>query len=257
MEIVDTNRAFPYFIIILITGFIIFYLKKDYFKKPIKRTTATDVIKSMHKRFKKKGVSSRSPKVRGERKVLVRRGPIDVKHEAEKNQILTFLISNSLYPADSVSIIKDVTKVISRPVYITVNKPYYALIKTLKSEGIDIQGFYFIDASSGDSDDESKSKGENFEKIEPANMTEMLLTIEKCLQTKRYDGVIFDSISTLLAYQDEDMVIRFAHSLINKLRNSGVKGIFLCAKDDLKTSLLKNLNMLADYSVDIEIRGSK
>jgi hypothetical protein len=36
-EIGDKNKAFLYFFIILITGFIIFYLNRDYFKKLIKR----------------------------------------------------------------------------------------------------------------------------------------------------------------------------------------------------------------------------
>ncbi|MBN2330943.1 MAG: hypothetical protein JXC85_03940 [Candidatus Aenigmarchaeota archaeon] len=167
------------------------------------------------------------------------------------------MISNSRYPTDSVSIIKDVTKVISRPVYVTVNKPYYALIKTLEGVGMDIQGFYFIDASSGNPYDKSKSNGENFESIESANMTDIMLAIEKCLQTKRFDGVIFDSISTLLTCHDEEVVIRFTHSLINKVRKNNVKGIFLCTKDDMNTSLMKNLNMLADSNVDTERRGGK
>ena len=51
------------------------------------------------------------------------------------------------------------------------------------------------------------------------------------------------------------MMAWLAHSLINKLREVNVKGIFLCTKEDLKTNLMKNLNMLADYSVDIEKKG--
>jgi hypothetical protein len=62
-------------------------------------------------------------------------------------------------------------------------------------------------------------------------------------------------MSTLLAYHGEEVVIRFAHSLVSKLRKYNVKGIFLCTKEDTNTSLMKNLNMLADYSVDIEKRG--
>jgi CBS domain-containing protein len=215
--------------------------------------TTTDIITGMDKQFEEEGVSSNSLTAYRDLKVLVRRHSIDVKRETEKNQILTFLISNSLYPTDSISIIKAVTGAISKPVFVTINKPYFSLVKMLKAKGIDPAVFYFIDASSSD---DATSKGKNYEKIDPANMTELLLIIEKCLQTNNYDGLIFDSISTLLAYQEEEMVIRFARSLIGKLRKTKVKGIFLCAKDDLKTSLMKNLNMLADYSVDIEKSGN-
>jgi hypothetical protein len=256
-EIADENIIFLYSLIttlaIGMTGSIIFYSRKGYFGKPVKRTAAKGKDRRLKK--EKKSASPGLPPARRNREVPAIGGPMDVRQKAEKNQILAFLISNSRYPTDSVSIIKDVTKVISRPVYVTVNKPYYALIKTLEGEGIDIQGFYFIDASSGYPEDESKD--ENFEKIKSADMTDIMLTIEKCLQTKRFDGVIFDSISTLLTCHDEDMVIRFTHSLINKLRKNNVKGIFMCTKEDMNTSLMKNLNMLADSSIDTERKGRK
>ncbi len=242
-------------LVIGIVGSFLFYSKKGYFGNPIKRITATGIIKRKGKLQGEKIVSSGLPPTSRNREVPAMEGPTDVMQKAEKNQILAFLISNSRYPTDSVSIIKDVTKVISRPVYVTVNKPYYALIKTLEGEGIDIHGFHFIDASSGNSD--SESNGENFEKIGSANMTDIMLTIEKCLQTKQFDGVIFDSISTLLNCHDEEMVIRFTHSLINKLRKNNVKGIFMCTKEDMNTSLMKNLNMLTDSSIDTERRNMK
>jgi len=44
-EIVDKYRVFVYFIIALIISFIIFYLKKDYFKKLIKRNLSKRMAK--------------------------------------------------------------------------------------------------------------------------------------------------------------------------------------------------------------------
>jgi CBS-domain-containing membrane protein len=212
--------------------------------------TTTDIITAMEKDFKEEGVSLESYR---NLKVLVRRHSIDLKKEAEKNHIMTFLISNALYPEDSISIIKAVTKVIPKIVYVTVNKPYFSIIETLKSKGINTDGLYFIDASSEEGD---VSKGENYEKVKsPSDITEIMLSVGKCLEGKKFAGLIFDSVSTLLAYQDEEIVIRFVHSLVNKLRKFNVKGVFLCIKEDIKTSLMKNLNMLADYSVDIEKRG--
>ncbi|MCK5548335.1 MAG: CBS domain-containing protein, partial [Thermoplasmata archaeon] len=212
--------------------------------------TTTDIITSMDKEFKEEGVTLDSYR---DLKVLVRRHSINLKSETQNNQVLTFLIPNSLYPMDSISIIKAVSKAIPKLLYVTVNKPYFSLVETLKNKGVKTDEFYFIDASSGDT---GTPKGKNFEKVSgQSDMTEIMVAIEKNLKTKRYSGVVFDSISTLLAYQNEEMVIRFAHSLINKLREMNVKGIFLCTKEDLKTNLMKNLNMLADYSVDIEKKG--
>jgi hypothetical protein len=212
--------------------------------------TTTDIITGLDRDSKEEGISLDSFR---DLKVLVRRHTINLEREIEKNQILTFLITNSLYPMDSLSIIKAVSRTIHKILYVTVNKPHFSITETFKNNGIRAGGFYFIDASSGDV---AVKNGKNFEKISgQSNLTEIVVAIEKSLKEKNFEGLIFDSISTLLAYQDEEMVIRFAHSLINKLRETDTKGIFLCIKEDLKTSLMKNLNMLADYSVDIEKGG--
>ena len=212
--------------------------------------TTTDIITSMNEEMEKEGVKLDSYR---DLKVLVRRHAIDLKIEMEKNQILTFVIPNSLYPSDSVSIIKAVSEVVPQCIFVTVNKPHYSLTATLKKKGINTDGFYFIDASSEEGE---TGKGENYERMKsPADMTEIMLAVEKALQKKKFFGLLFDSVSTLLTYQSEEMVTRFTHSLINKLRKYEVKGIFLCTKEDMKTTMMKNLNMLADYSVDIEKRG--
>ncbi len=212
--------------------------------------TTTDIITAMNERMKQEDIKLNSYR---DLKVLVRRHAIDLKIEMEKNQILTFVIPNALYPSDSVSIIKAVSEVVPMCIFVTVNKPYFSITETLEKKGINTEGFYFIDASSEEGENGS---GKNFEKVKsPADMTEIMLAVEKALQKKKFFGLVFDSVSTLLTYQSEDMVTRFTHSLVNKLRKYDVKGIFLCTKEDMKTSMMKNLNMLADYSVDIEKRS--
>jgi hypothetical protein len=208
--------------------------------------TTTDIITAMHDELKE-GVSLDSYR---DLKVLVRRHSIDLKGETKKNQVLTFLMSNSLFPMDSLAVVKAVTRAIKNIIYVTVNKPYFSIIDTLKKKGVKTENMYFIDASSEEGE---VTKGSNFEKLSgPSDMTEILLAVDRCLKSKKYDGLIFDSMSTLLTYHDEELVTRFARNLVNKLRNTTAKGIFFCTKEDMKTSLMKNLNMLADYSADID-----
>ena len=212
--------------------------------------TTTDIITAMDDEMKGDGTSLESYR---DLKVLVRRHAIDLKRETEKNQVLTFVMPNSLYPSDSLSIIKAVTEIAPKNVFVTINKPYFSIVKNLNENGVETEGLYFIDASSQEGD---ATKGENYERIKSAgDLTEIMLSVGKVLKKGEYYALIFDSLSTLLAYHGEEMVIRFSHSLVNKLRKHGVKGIFLCTKEDMNTSLMKNLNMLADYSVDIEKKG--
>ena len=212
--------------------------------------TTTDIITAMDDEMKGDGASLNSYR---DLKVLVRRHAIDLKRETEKNQVLTFVMPNSLYPSDSLSIIKAVTEIAPKNIFVTVNKPYFSIIENLKANGVDTEGLYFIDASGQEGE---ATKGDNYEKIKSAgDITEIMLSVGKHLRNGEYYALIFDSVSTLLAYHGEEIVIRFSHSLVNKLRKHGVKGIFLCTKEDMNTSLMKNLNMLADYSVDIEKKG--
>ncbi|UCD02923.1 MAG: CBS domain-containing protein [Candidatus Aenigmatarchaeota archaeon] len=212
--------------------------------------TTTDIITAMNEGMNKEDVKLGSYR---DLKVLVRRHAIELKTEIEKNQMLTFVIPNSLYPSDSVSIMKAVSETVPKFIFVTVNKPYFSLLQTLKKHDIPTEGMYFIDASSEEGEPQS---GKNFEKIRtPADITEIMIAVDKALKTKKYFGLVFDSVSTLLTYHSEEIVSKFLHSLINKLRKHEVKGIFLCTKEDIKTSMMKNLNMLADYSVDIEKRG--
>ena len=211
--------------------------------------TTTDIIATVSEELGSDESSPVSLSSYRDLKVVVHRHAIDLKREVEKNQILTFVIPNELYPVDSISIIKAVTSVVPKTVFVTVNKPYFSIVKNLKSKGIKTDGLYFIDASTEEKD---HGEGENFEKIRsPSDITDIMLAVGKCLQDKKYKALVFDSVSTLLTYHNEAMVSRFTHSLINKLRKYDVKGVFLCTKEDMNTNLMKNLNMLADYSVDI------
>ncbi len=211
--------------------------------------TTTDIITSMDDNLQKEDIKLESYR---DLKVLVRRHAIDLKREIDKNKILTFIIPNALYPTDSLSIIKAASEAVPKCIFVTVNKPYYSLIENLKKNNINTDGFFFIDAS----EEGEAVSGENFEKIKnPSDITELMLSIEKALQSRKHFGLIFDSVSTLLTYHKEDMISRFAHKLVNKLRKHNVKGIIICTKEDTDTELMKNLNMIADYSVDIEKRG--
>jgi hypothetical protein len=89
-EIADENIIFLYslttILVIVIISSIIFYSRKGCFGKPIKRMTATGIIKSKGKRQGKKSASSSLPPTRRNRKVPAGGGPMDVRQKAKKNR---------------------------------------------------------------------------------------------------------------------------------------------------------------------------
>jgi len=55
------------------------------------------------------------------------------------------------------------------------------------------------------------------------------------------------SIMVLNKYAMEDMnFVKYVHNIVSQVRLSGMKGLFLCAKEDLNEKTMDDLKMFAD-----------
>jgi hypothetical protein len=173
---------------------------------------------------------------------------IDIKKEIEDNQIIVFVISNELYIERLISLIKILTKM-GKILYVTINKPYSTLMDNFQKNAIPKDQFFFIDAIT-----RTVKKPEPIKNVEfissPSALTELSLSISTTLEKQKFYSVLFDSLSTLLIYQEPLMVIKFAHSAISMLRTAGVKVILTVLSGDISSDLIKDLNMFADKVVD-------
>jgi archaellum biogenesis ATPase FlaH len=71
------------------------------------------------------------------------------------------------------------------------------------------------------------------------------------LESKKPEVTVFDSLSTLLVYEDPSVVTRFVHSIISVFRSMGSKSVLISLKDDVKTELVKDLGMFVDKVVEM------
>ena len=61
--------------------------------------------------------------------------------------------------------------------------------------------------------------------------------------------MLFDSLSTLLIYNNKETVTKFTRTIIGKLKKAGMGGIFTALKGDTEKGLLKEMGMFVDEVV--------
>ena len=171
--------------------------------------------------------------------------------EITSNRIIIFLVPNKTYQVELLHITKSAADKFGRVLYISLNKPAESIIKILKEIDIDTEKFLFIDAVN------KKVKSEiayhNTVLINsPENFKKFSIELNRTLEKEKFECVIFDSLSTMLLYQDAYVVTRFTHDLIAKLMIANVNGEFICLSEDINSVLLKDISMFADKVIDLD-----
>ena len=137
--------------------------------------------------------------------------------------------------------------------YITLNRASDFLEETLKKEKIDAEKIFFVDAISSGSGKATKYK-ENVLYVEsPRNLTGLSVAIDDAYKKleEKPQFLIFDSISTLLIYNDINAVERFIHLIIGKLRDWKIKGVLLMVKSEEHKGVVNSLSQFCDRILEI------
>lgn len=173
---------------------------------------------------------------------------INIRKEIKENDVVLFIIPNEQYASKLTEIVKAVAADTEKTFYISLNKPYPALVSMMKKNSIDPNKFYFIDAIT-----QTVKSAEPTEKCtyisSPSALTELGLEIGNATSKKKIGNTLFDSLSTLLVYETGASVIKFVHSTISRLRVIGCKAVLTCLTEDTDSALVKDLHMFADKVV--------
>ncbi|MCR4368874.1 MAG: hypothetical protein NUV67_03130, partial [archaeon] len=134
----------------------------------------------------------------------------------------------------------------SKIIYVNLNELYTPLINHLKGLGIDPQKFFFVDAITMTSDKEATLHDNCIFVSSPNALIELSLAISQSLHSQEADAILFDSLSTLLIYENESTVTKFVHSLIGKIKASGLDAYFTALEGDSQSEAIKDLSMFVD-----------
>jgi len=168
---------------------------------------------------------------------------VDIQKELKENPILLSVFSSEYYSKLMINLLQNLEN--GKICYVTLNRPTDSLIRRFELNKISTKNIFFIDAIT-----RSISGDKEFDKgilvSSPSALTELSIAISEVQKTKKFDMLIFDSLSTLKIYSNENTAIRFTSDLINKLRSKKDKGIFTCLEGDVKTNLIEQSSVYVD-----------
>lgn len=119
------------------------------------------------------------------------------------------------------------------------------LTKNLAKGKVDCTKILFIDGISKSAG--QKVSDENCICVESAGaLTRISIVVNKAIKTGKFDGLLFDSLSTLLIYNKKEVVVRFVQSLVNTLKKHKMTGVFTLLKGDADKGLLKEVGLFVD-----------
>lgn len=132
-------------------------------------------------------------------------------------------------------------------IFVTMNKSGNSLIEMLKEHGVDCSSLFIVDViSKGESEKELPVKNISFVDS-PQDLTEIQTEInefvEKLPSGERF--FILDSLSTMLIYNAEKTVERFAHRLSEMLRSQGFQSVFIIM-DETRPEVINVLSQFCD-----------
>lgn len=173
---------------------------------------------------------------------------MDMKAELASGQIILMVTSKSKY-LSVVGDIHDGLSGLGTLGYVTVNKPYATICKDLEKKGINPKEVFFVDAITATVQAPPIVNNCYFV-ASPTSLTDLSLSFSSLASENNCEIIFFDTISTLMVYQDIGTVIKFVHNLITKIRVLGKKLVFLAFKEDSE-ELIKDLNMFVDKVIEL------
>lgn len=172
----------------------------------------------------------------------------------ESNGLKDFIILITLdaksYQKTCIDLVKFLVNEQNVPgVYVTLNKPFDIMQRTLANSSIDTRIIIFIDAASRT----DVKKVENCLYIgTPEKLSDLSVAMDQAVKAlpKTEKFLIFDSLNTLSIFNKQGTVARFLHFLTAKMREWKVKGIIITIGRETEQSLLDELTQFSDSRID-------
>ena len=155
------------------------------------------------------------------------------------------------YQKINLEIVKNLTKELNIPgVYVTLNKPYLTMKDIFKKAGIDVRLIIFIDAAT--KVEEQKKEKDCLFIGNPENLSDISIAMDQAVRALPKDKFLFfDSLNTLLIYNEVPTVLKFIHFLASKMRVWKVKGIIISLEKKRNKELIDELSQFCDIKLDL------
>ncbi|MBS3102729.1 hypothetical protein J4458_04765 [Candidatus Woesearchaeota archaeon] len=169
-----------------------------------------------------------------------------------RDYVVLVIVDAKKYQQTNVELIKFLVKEQKIPgVYVTLNKPYEAILRTFEDNDIDTRLIIFIDAVTSSIGQAKKAK--NCLYIgSPEKLSDISVAMDQAVKAlPKEKFVFFDSINTLAIFNKPVTVARFVHFLAEKMREWKIKGIIISLEKGINDALMDELTTLADSRIDV------
>ena len=171
-----------------------------------------------------------------------------------KDSVVIAVISAKKYQEVNSNIVKYLTRDIKIPgVYVTLNKPFSQMRSIFEKANVDTKLILFIDAI-------TKTVGGQTEKTKeclyigtPENLSDISLAMDQAVTSLpgKEKFLFFDSLNTLIMYNDVKTVARFIHFLAGKMRIWKVRGIIVSLQKKGNEELINELTQFCDMRLNL------
>lgn len=167
------------------------------------------------------------------------------------NRLLLILLEERIYERKLGEIIKFAGKKKTRTCYVCLSRPYTDVVSELGGMGVNTDHFFFIDVLTSHYTEPEPVKNCMF-LSSPADLAAVKDAITYAIDKNKCSVLLFDTISTLLAYQQTDSIVKFTNSIVSEKAGK----LFLVLKneglpyEDI-ARLTKDLEMFADKKLDL------
>jgi hypothetical protein len=129
-------------------------------------------------------------------------------------------------------------------------------MEDISKQKLNVNDFFFIDVLSSHYKEQDPVDNCIFISA-PTNLTAIRAAIMKAVDEKKCSVILFDTISTLLVYQETSSIVKFTHYLLADEKQEYAKKLFIVLKGGTIPSkenktLLKDLTMFADKTLDFK-----
>ena len=176
------------------------------------------------------------------------------KIKAMSNSVIIATVASKNYQRTNIQLVKYLTQEAKIPgVYVTLNKPYSVLKELFIKEGIDTKLIIFIDAITKTAGGKTTKTRECLFIGTPENLSDISLSMDQAVTAlpSKEKFLFFDSLNTLLLYNDTKTISRFIHFLSGKMHVWKVCGIIISLKKKGNEELIDELSQFCDMRLTL------
>jgi archaellum biogenesis ATPase FlaH len=176
--------------------------------------------------------------------------------KVKKKEIVLILSDERKYLQTNLKILDILTnKLKEKGIYVTVNRPFDSLNELLQKHKIKTKNIFFIDVITLTVVGEAKDVPNCLFINSPNSLTELGVALGeafKAMPEKKDRFIFFDSLSTLLIYNQSKSVTKFAHFLTGKMRQWKIKGVLISLQKNVDEKLIAQVSQFCDKIIEVK-----